>query len=177
MALTGSVGVSFDLLRTSSPDFGSASYQHAANWVKTLTDGTGLNQVNKVFVDSVTLAGSATQTYDLDSGSLADPSGVASGVVAAFSRIVAILIRRTDTPAASTQDENVTIGGDFILTKYLLGWTDDALTIPLHPGGIFAFVAPNSTGVAVTASTGDQITLTNASSADSTTVQIVILGS
>jgi hypothetical protein len=177
MALTGKLSVGIDLLRTTSPDVGSSSYNLAATWMKNITDGTGLNQANKVIVDSVTLAGSGSQNYDLDAGTISDPSGVASGVVAALSRVYAILIRRTDTPAASTQDENVTIGGDFILTKLLAGWTDDTITIPIRPGGIFVYIAPDATGVAVTASTGDVITLTNASSADSCTLQVVIIGS
>jgi len=177
MALTGKLSVGIDLLKTTSPDIGSASYQLAQTWLKQITDGTGINQANKLIVDSVTLAGSAAQSYDLDAGTITDPSGVASGVVAALSRVYALLIRRTDAPAASTQDENVTLGGDFIVSKYLLGWVDDAITIPIHPGGIFMWVAPNATGVAVTASTGDVITLTNASSADSCTLQVVIIGS
>lgn len=176
-ALTGKVTVAYDLLRTTSPDIGSSSWTSASSWLKTYTDGTGLNQINKVFIDSAALAGSGAVSYDLDSGTLADPSAVGSGVVGAFSRIVAVLIRRTDTPAASTQDENITIGGDFVLTKYLIGWVDDAATIPVHPGGIFDFQAPNSTGVAVTATTGDVITITNASSADTVNIQVIILGS
>jgi hypothetical protein len=176
-AVSGKVTVSYDLLRTTSPDIGSASWTNAASWLKTYTDGTGINQVNKVYIDSASLAGSGAVSYDLDSGTLADPSAVGSGVVAAFSRVVAVMVRRTDAPAASTQDENITIGGDFVLTKYLLGWTDDALTIPIHPGGVFTFQAPNATGVAVTASTGDVITITNASSADTVNIQVIILGS
>ncbi len=179
MSLKATVTLGFDVNRTSSPDIGSSSYQSAAAWAKTLLDGVGLNQVNKVFVDKVTLAGSGTVTYDLDSGALADPSGVSGGVVAAFSRIVAIFIRRTNTPAATTQDENVKLHGDFILTKFLSPGGDTLVnvSIPIRPGGIFAYIAPDATGVAVTASTGDQITLTNESAGDSTDLEVVILGS
>ncbi len=179
MALTGSITAGLNVRRTAVPDFGSDAYNHDASWVKSFTDGSGLNQANKVFVDKVTLAGSGSVTYDLDSGALADPSGVSGGVVAAFSRIVAICIRRTDTPASGTQDENVNIGGDFILTKFLFP-NGDTLTntrIPIRPGGVFVVVAPDATGIGVTATTGDEITLTNASSSDSCTLEVVIIGS
>lgn len=178
MAVSGSVALGLDLTETATPDMAGATAvaKLGPTWVKTLTSGTGLDQCNKIFVDTATLAGSGSQAYDLDSGTLVGQMGQ---VLAAFSRIVAIFIRRTDTPAASTQDENLTIGGDWILTKYLLpgGDTLSGVTIPLHPGGIFMFVAPNSTGVAVTATTGDGLTITNASSADSCSYELVVLGS
>lgn len=177
MALIASISAGLDVRRTASPDFGSDAYSHAASWLKSFTDGVGLNQANKVFVDKVTLAGAASVTYDLDSGALADPSGVSGGVVAAFSRIVAICIRRTNTPVAATQDENVNLLGDFVRTKLLGGVAADPVTIPIRPGGMFVFIAPDATGVAVTAGTGDEITLTNASAGDSCDLEVVIIGS
>ena len=174
-ATSGSIQLVPSVTETSTTDLGSATWTYpssgATSWTNTFTSGTGLNQANKVYQDSVTLAGSGTSTIDLDS-TLTGPLASVS-----FTRIYAILIRRTDTPAASTQDENLTIGGDFILTKYLVGWVDDAVTIPIPPGGVFYMLAPNSTGIAVTASTGDQVTITNASAADSCTFQILVLGS
>jgi hypothetical protein len=177
MALTASINVGLDIRRTATPDFGSDAYAHSASWLKALLDGTGVNQANKVFVDKVQLAGAGTVTYDLDSGALADPSGVSGGVVAAFSRIVAICIRRVDAPAAGTQDENVNLLGDFVKSKLLGGWVDDAVVIPIRPGGMFLFVAPDATGVAITAATGDELTLTNASAGDTVNLEVVIIGS
>lgn len=160
-----------EVTATTTQDFGTAEYKTAPKWDISYTTGTGLNQANKIFIDKITLAGSGSTNYDLD-GTLTGPLGSVS-----FTRIVSVKVRRTTTPAASTQDENLTIGGDFVLTKYLIGWVDDALTIPLHPGGVWSFDAPNSTGVAITATTGDVLTITNASSADSCEYEIVIVGS
>lgn len=174
MSLSGSVNVILDLISTGSPDLGSSEFKARLQWGLSLTNGTGLNQANKIFQDTVSLAGSTAQTYDLD-GSLAGPLGE----TVTFSRIMAIAVQRTDTPTATTQDENLTIGGDWILTKYLLPGADtlSAVTIPIRPGGIWFVTAPDSTGIAITASTGDQITFTNASSADTVNFNIVILGS
>jgi hypothetical protein len=177
-ATSGTIQLVPSVTETTTTDLGAATWTYPAagstSWNNTFTSGTGLNQANKVYAKSVTLAGSAASTIDLDS-TLTGPSGTS----VSFTRIYSILIRRTDTPAASTQDENLKIGGDWILTKYLLPGADTlaAVTIPLPPGGIFYILAPNSTGIAITATTGDELTITNASSADSCTYQILILGS
>lgn len=170
---SGNVALRLQVDETTATDLGASTWKLQTEWPKVFSNGVGTNQASKVFQDTVTLAGSGAQSYDLDS-TLTGPLGSVT-----FSRIFAIAVRRTNAPAATTQDENVTIGGDFVLTKYLLpgGDTLANTTIPIHPGGVFFFVAPNSTGVAVTATTGDVVTLTNASSADSCTLEVVILGS
>lgn len=174
-ATSGTIQIVPQVTETSTTDLGSSSWTYPASgntsWNVTFTNGSGTSQANKVYQDSVTLAGSAASTIDLDS-TLTGPLASVS-----FTRIHSILIKRTDAYAASTQDEVLSIGGDFILTKFLAGWTDDAVTIPLRPAGTFVYVSPDSTGTAITASTGDQLTITNASSADSCTFLIVILGS
>jgi hypothetical protein len=173
MALSGSISVGINLRKTTSAELGSAPWSMTAAWAKTLTDGTGLNQANKVVAEKVTLAGSGTVTYDLDSGALSDPSGVSGGVVAAITRVVALAVRRTGAPAASTQDEDVHLKGSFITT--LLGNAGAAL--PIGPGGMFVYVFPAAEGVVVTPSTGDQLTLENMSTTDSVELEVILVGS
>lgn len=144
-------------LGTSSWDLGTSGTHEVS-----LTNGSGANQANKIHQDQ----GATGTNYDLDAGTLVDPLGAAQ---AAFSRIVYV---RVCAPSANTAA--VAVGGDFILSKYLTGWVDDALTIPVHPGGCWSFVAPSATGVAVTASTGDVITVTPSGSE---TYTILIVGS
>jgi hypothetical protein len=176
-AVTTSAGsglsLSFDIRQGSSSDLGASNFKYSTQWLKTFANGSGIDQASKVYVKTSTLAGSGTLTIDLDS-TLTGPLGSVS-----FTRIYGIFVRRTDTPVASTQDENVTIGGDWILTKYLVPGADTlaAVTLPLRPGALWVYVSPDATGTAVTASTGDEITFTNASSADSTTLNVLILGS
>ena len=133
-----------------APDLGSAGWSLGDGGVysRAFTNGTGINQANKVFQDH----GATGTTYDLDAGTLIDPLGAA---LAAFTRIVAVEI---DAPSTNTLP--VAVAGDFILSKYLTGWVDDALSIPVHPGGCLLWVAPTAAGVAVTATTGDVITVT-----------------
>lgn len=172
-ATSGDIQIKFSVAETATMDLGTAQWTLATAWLNAFSSGSGIGQASKVYQDSATLAGSGAITYDLDS-TLTGQLGTVS-----FTRIYMIAVRRTDTPVATTQDENVKIGGDFILTKFLLPGADtlSAVTIPLRPGGVFLYISPDSTGTAITASTGDELTFTNASSADSTTLQVIILGS
>ena len=161
---TSSVNVSSNVrvLAAGSPDQGALSWDISTDGAlsQAFTNGSGANAVNKVHIDN----GTGTVNFDFDAGTLLDPLGAAL----TFSRIVLVRIFAPSTNAAA-----IAVGGDFILSKYLTGWVDDALTIPVHPGGMFQFMAPNATGVAVTASTGDVLTIT----AGADLFRIVILGS
>lgn len=166
--LSGDIRNSIGLTYGSSQDLGTASWNSgpAGAFIITLTDGSTANKANKIHVDTITTGTS----YDLDAGTLVSPVGVAQ---AAFSRIVAF---RVCAPAANTTA--VALTGDFLSTKYLTigGVVDDpvTVTIPVHPGGCFLWTAPSATGVAVTASTGDVITVTPSGSE---TAYVVIVGS
>lgn len=170
-ATTGTIRVGVNVNESATVDNGTASFALSDAIVRSYTNGTGNDQASKIYQDTVTLAGSGTSTIDLDS-TLTCNLGTCS-----FTRIYGVIIQRTDLYASSTQDENITIGGDFILTKYLLAWVDDALTVPIGPAGVFVALFPGPTGVAVTASTGDQITITNSSSADTVVYKIYVIGS
>lgn len=148
---------------TGSPDAGTLAWDLGSNGVKEheFSNGSGSGAINKIYVDTASTA----TNYDLDAGTLTDPTGTAL----TFSRIAFVRI-----VPATTNTAAVAVGGDFILTKYLTSWVDDALTIPVHPLGSFQWVAPNATGVAVTASTGDVITVTPSGSE---TFTIIIGGS
>jgi len=165
---SGNISSAVSVTYTGTQDLGTASWSSGSAGIKTitLTDGSTANKANKIHVDTI-----ATGTsYDLDAGTLVNPLGVAQ---AAFSRIVSIRVC-----APSTNTAAVTVGGDFIQSKYLVvgGLVDDPITvdIPVAPGGCFLFTAPDATGVAVTASTGDVVTVTPSGSE---TAYVVIVGS
>jgi hypothetical protein len=136
-------------------DKGTRSYALNEAWTHALADGSGANQANKMYQDTA----AATTTYDLDSTLAVAATGAGGGPTTSvsFTRIVAVAIK-----AAVANSAQIKVGGDFILTKYLVPGADtlSAVTIPVKPGGWFVFTAPDVTGVAVTASTGDEITVT-----------------
>jgi len=162
--LTATLKALFNAQYSATPDLGGAGWTSgdAGIYSRSIANGTGLNQANKVFQDH----GATGTTYDLDAGTMLDPLGVA---IPAFTRIVAIMI---DAPATNTLP--VAVSGDFLLSKLLTGWVDDAASIPVYPGGCFLYVAPTVAGVAVTAGTGDVITVTPSGTEE---FDVLVLGS
>lgn len=170
-ATAGSINLQLKVNETATTDLAIARWDFASNVSRMFANGSSTNQANKVFHDTATLAGSGATSYDLD-GTLTGALGTVT-----FSRIYAIVVWRETAYAASTQDENLTIGGDFYLSKILTGWVDDAVVDKVTPNGMWMRIAPDATGIAVTATTGDVLTITNASSADSVTYNVLVVGS
>ncbi|MBP5931829.1 hypothetical protein QBA57_28595 [Streptomyces scabiei] len=129
-----------------------------------LASGTGANQADRIFADTRTLAASATEDLDL-AGVLSDPLGASL----TFARIKAVLIRAA---AGNTNSVNVTRPASNGVPLFLAA--SDGLAV--RPGGLFLWVAPDATGVAVTAGTGDLLTLTNSAGSTSVTYDVIIIG-
>lgn len=129
-----------------------------------LTSGTGSNQADLIFHDQRTLAASGTEDLDL-AGSLTD----AYGTTLTFARIKAIMVT-----AASGNTNNVQVTRPASNGVPLFLAAGDG--IPVLPGGVFLWVAPNAAGVAVTAGTGDLLTFTNSAGTTSVTYDVVIIG-
>ena len=56
-------------------------------------------------------------------------------------------------------------------------WVGDATdVVKVKPGGALILVAPDATGYAVTAGTGDLLTITNSAGSTSVTYDVVIMG-
>jgi hypothetical protein len=129
-----------------------------------LTSGTGLNQADLLFTDTRTLAASGTEDLDL-AGSLVD----AFGATLTFARIKAIMVTALLGNTNNVNVSRTTSNG----VPLFLAATDG---IPVRPGGLFVWVAPDATGIAVTAGTGDLITIANSGGTTGVTYDIVIIG-
>lgn len=129
-----------------------------------LASGTGADQANLIFHDTRTLAASATEDLDL-AGVLVD----ALGDTLTFARIKAVIVAAA---SGNTNNVNVTRPASNGVPLFLAA--SDGIAV--RPGGVFAWIAPDATAVAVTASTGDLLTLTNSSSGTSVTFDVVIVG-
>lgn len=129
-----------------------------------LANGTGANSADLCFHDTRTLAASATEDLDL-AGSLAGPFGASQ----VFVEVRAVMIKAA---AANTNNVNLTRPASNGVPLFLAA--SDGIAIP--PGGVFLWSCPADGKVAVTASTGDLLTLTNSSSGTSVTYDVVIIG-
>lgn len=129
-----------------------------------LTSGTGADQADLIFHDTRTLAASATEDLDL-AGVLAS----ALGTTLTFARIKAVIVS-----AASGNTNNVNLTRPAANGVPLFLAAGDGIAV--RPGGVFAWVAPDATAVAVTAGTGDLLTVTNSAGSTSVTYSVVIVG-
>lgn len=164
MAVTSSIKISAKSQQILELDLGSAGYSPEEVLTYSLADGTGANQVNQVFADQRTLGATTSEEIDL-SGGLTDVYG--NSIV--FTKIKAIIVS-----AASANGGNIEVGGS--ATNGFDTWvgaTGDYVVVP--PGGALAVIAPNATGFAVTAATGDLLKINNTDSA-SGTYNITLIG-
>lgn len=164
MALQATVKASVGANLTSTPDLASVAAKIAAALSVEFTDGAGAGQANVIWQDTRTVTASSNEDLDL-SGSLTN----AVGASAVFARIKAILVK-----AASGNTNNVNVSRPASNGVPLFLAASDG--IPVKPGGAFLWVAPDASGIAVTASSGDLINLANSGGSTSVTYDIVIIG-
>lgn len=129
-----------------------------------LASGTGADQADRIFHDRRTLAASASENLDL-AGALTD----ALGATLTFARIKAVIIA---ADAGNSNNVNVIREATNGVPLFLAAGDG----IPVRPGGVFAWIAPDATAVAVTAGTGDLLSVANSGAGTSVTYDVVIVG-
>lgn len=164
MALDTRLKVNLTSTQTSALDLTSRTAPLNYAYSKGLTNGSGANQANLVWSDQRTIAASATDSIDL-AGSLSD----AFGASITFARIKLVMVT-----AAGTNSNNVNLTRPASNGVPLFLAAGDG--IPVRPGGSIVWCAPDATGVAVTAGTGDLIDVVNSGAGSSVVYDIVIIG-
>ena len=149
--------------QTNALDLGTVALPIDVQASITLDNGTGANQADKIFTDTRTVTTGATDSIDL-AGSLTD----AFGATITLARVKAILVK-----AASGNTTDLSIGRPASNGVPMFSAVSDAIVI--RPGGVFFWAAPDATAIAVTAGTGDLLSIINAAGA-SANYDIVIVG-
>lgn len=163
--LAAKIQVLVDAMLTETVDIGNVEHKITFNPGNTLSDGTGADQAKQMFSDTRTLSASATENLDLFGG-LTN----AFGTTLNFTKIKAIIVK-----AAAGNTNDVVIGGH--ATAAFINWVSDATDkVKVKPGGMFMITAPDANGLAVTASTGDMLTVANSAAGTSVTYDVVIIG-
>lgn len=161
---TGSFKVSATGTLVNSSDLTSDTSYLNYSKSYSIVNGTSGDMANMVWTDTRTISASGSDDLDL-AGVLADSYGAAI----TFTKIKGFIIS-----AASANTNLVLVGGN---TNGFVNWVADKTDIiKVRPGGVFALYANDATGYAVTASTGDILTIANSSSGTSVTYDIVIIG-
>ena len=159
--LTGSVAASVNIKLTDS------NYNQPSSVINQPVNqayafGTGTGQADLLHSVEVTIAPSGTETFDLDAGTLTD----IFGNLLTFVNVKMIRVQHAADSAASS----VNLAGDFMTTNFGASFSK-----PLVPGAI-SFDSQNTTGYAVTATTGDAIDILNNDGSNSAIVTVDIIG-
>lgn len=166
MALSSSVRLALAARLTSALDLGTAQAPATIDANVALTSGTGAGQADRIFADTRTLAASGTEDLDL-AGSLLDPLGG----TAVMARVKALVVQ-----ADPDNSNNVLVGRASSNGLATLFGAVDAVV--LRPGEFFAVACgvEDAVGHAVTAGTGDLITVANSGAGTPVTYDIVVIG-
>lgn len=161
--VAASIDVHLQAKQTGAADLGTPAMLVDVRKAIEFAAGTAnINQSNVLFSDQRTLGASATENLDL-AGVLAD----ALGATIAAAEVVAIYIAAAQS---NTNDLQLTRPASNGLPAFLAA--GDGLAI--GPGDVVLIT--NRKGIAVTAGTGDLLTLTNGGAGTPVTYDIVILG-
>lgn len=163
--LASSLTLWVDATLSNALDLATAAVPLAYRKNHTWTSGTDAAQANQVFHDQRTLSASATEDLDL-AGGLTD----AYGTTLTFTKIRALIVQ-----AAAANTNNVLVGG--AAAAQFATWVSDATDkIVVRPGGTLALIAPDATGYAVTATTGDILRIANSAGTTSVTYDLILIG-
>ena len=126
--------------------------------------GAGAGQADMMWSDQRTIAASGSDALDL-AGSLSGPFG---GTLT-FARIKMVLVVAA---TGNTNNVNVTTPGSNGTPLFLAAGDG----IAVKPGGFFWWHDPSAAGVAVTAGTGDLLTIVNSGAGTPVTYDVHIVG-
>lgn len=147
-------------------DVGSVSYPVNYSTVKQFTDGVGVDQAQKIWTDTRTIAPSGNDDLDLN-GVLIDPFGVA----VPFTKIKAIIIK------AALANVNDLVIGNAAANQVSTIFGAVAHTIKLKPDGLFVITAPDVAGFGITAATADILRIANGGAGTPVDYTIFLIGS
>lgn len=165
MALTiNNLKFTLDFLRTLTEDVVSPTQNRTSlSWAKSLADGTGLDQCDRIWWDTRPLAASASETLDLTA--LANTFGTVN-----FARVKLVAIR---LPYGATQASSIQVGAAASnpFVAHLGGTTP---TFQVRNGGFAVFFAPDATGYV--AGTAKNLKVLNNDGTNAASYDIIIAG-
>lgn len=133
-----------------------------------LTSGTGANQADVLWCDTRTLAKASAEALDL-AGGLTD----AFGTVLTMARVKGLLVAADAANTSAISVKSVVTGPATGFSSWLVA---DGDGVSVRPGGTLLLVAPDATAYAVTAGTGDLLTVANPDADNAATYTIALIG-
>jgi len=162
--LTASIKLILTAALAGNTDLGVNEYNLPFSRTLAFANGDALDKANQIWSDTITIAASTTLDIDLAGGVIN-----ALGSTLTFTKIKAIMVS-----ARTANTNNVVIGGD---SNGLVNWVGAANDlVNVRPGGLFLIAAPDLTGYAVTAGTGDVLQIANSGAGTSVVFDLVVIG-
>lgn len=167
MSLTATIIADALASYTKAADQGTAAFPPIITSHYSITNGTAANQANGLWCDERTLSASASDSLDL-SGGLTD----IYGATLTFTKIKVLLVK-----ASADNGDDLTVGStsDSPDTGFSTWLGAEGHSVRVAPGGLLLVVAPDADGFAVTAGTGDILTVANTDDA-AVTYEIMLIG-
>lgn len=135
------------------------------DYTQLFSSGTGANQGNALWQSQRTLTASASETLDF-SGSLTDDFGQSI----TCTKLRALVVR-----AASTNTNNVLVGGGGTNLTSLTTTGTLVEGLVVRPGGLLMWTFPDATGAAVTATTADKLGVANSAGSTSVVYDVIVV--
>ena len=158
LSVTGNIKCSLAASEALTAELATATLGASLAYAKAFGNGTGANNINQWWTDTRTLAVSTPVTLTLSA--LID--GLGRSIP--FTKLRVIMIKNNGTA-------NLIVGG---ATAPVPIFSDATDKIPVRPGGCLIIVAPDASGIGVTATTADGLKLDPGATA--CPVEVAILG-
>jgi hypothetical protein len=163
MSVSGKVSLRVDFLEALAQDLGAKQFNLTKSLLLSLDDGSGLNQVSKLYADDFSQIQSVNTDLDLNPG----PTGAFAAV--AFTTLKGIIVF-----AGSANPGNLIIGN--VTNGIVAPFGAATHSQSVSPGGFYANLNPSATGWTVTAGTQDLVRIASAATAGTYTGSIILLG-
>lgn len=151
MSVNATLAVRLDFAQSGAADFAPARFAGAVEAILAITNGTGVQQADLLFVDERTVNASTNDDLDL-AGVLSSAFGQ---VITAVEVVAILLVNRAIDPQHAANLSSLTLGG---ATNPVAGLAAG----PIGPGGIVLLADPDAGGLAtVVAATGDMLRIAN----------------
>jgi hypothetical protein len=163
MSVSGKISIRLDFLEALAQDLGAKQFNLTKAVLLALDDGSGLNQVSKLYADQFSVAQSVNTDIDLNPG----PTGAFAAVP--FTTLKGIIVIADSTNLGNLTIGNVTNG----ITSPFGAATHSQI---VAPGGFYANVNPSATGWTVTAGTADLLRIASAATVGTYSGSVILLG-
>lgn len=168
LACTGKITVTVNLTQTNALDLSTPTDSVSKTYTRTITDGTAADQCDLIWHDQRSLTNGATESLDLNGGTLNGAFGAIT-----FDKVKGILIANTST------ENGLKIGGAAANALGLFDNTSDILILPAasatNKPSILLWESPAAAGLAVT--TNDELKIASTGTTTNTvTYEVLVWG-